>query len=209
MYIPPKYEKTSLPEVQDFLRHHAFGILIGEVKDRHWGTHIPMELREKTDGSYCLETHIARANPQWKYFKEGDEVLCIFQGPHAYISSSWYQEEEVPTWDYIAVHVYGKISFLQEEELMESLERLMDKYEAKSEKPVCMANLSRATLAQVKGVVGFRIAITETHAAYKLSQDRTADHNRIVEELKKRGNGHDHAVAQAIERSKGMKPGHK
>lgn len=204
MYIPPKYKQTNMNEVREFLHQNAFGILVGTVSGRHWGTHIPLVLREEPEGTYFFEAHMARANPQWKDLREGEEVLCIFQGPHAYISSSWYHDEEVPTWDYIAVHVYGKLTFQEETEVLHSLERLMEKYEAGSRQPVCMTDLSEATLSQVRGVVGFRIDITEIHAAYKLSQGRPEDHDQIIQELKSRGGVHDNEVADAIRGSKSV-----
>ena len=127
MYIPERNKKEDIEEIKDFLSKNAFGILINQVAGRPWATHIPLELEADGDGNDILVGHIAKANPQWKGFTEDEEVLCIFNGPHAYISSSWYKEEEVPTWNYVAVHVYGKLKILTEEEVMASLHRLVAK----------------------------------------------------------------------------------
>lgn len=208
MYIPPHYEIKEPSEIRNFLKDHSFGILIGSVRERPWGTHIPLELLENEDGSFLLEGHMARKNPQWKYFDEGQEVLCIFNGPHAYVSSSWYKDEEVPTWDYMAVHVYGRIHFSDQAEVLKSLDRLIDKHEQDSEKPVSLHDFSEETLQQVQGVVGFRIQITETQAAFKLSQGREEDHPEIIRKLQEKG-GMQREVSSAIKELKCMKPGHK
>ena len=163
-------------------KENSFGILVNQVDGKPWATHIPLELEEN-----ILEGHIAKANPQWRSFSDQTQVLCIFNGPHAYVSSSWYQEEEVPTWDYIAVHVYGKLTILDEESTMQSLHRLVNKYETRSENPISLANMSPKTLRQVKGVVGFQIEISDIQAAYKLSQTRQDDHAAIIKNLKERG----------------------
>ena len=183
MYIPHHYKNENIEEVKAFLKENSFGILINQVDGKPWATHIPLELDKDEDGNDILVSHIAKANPQWKSFKDNDEVLCIFNGPHSYISSSWYKEEEVPTWNYIAVHVYGKIKILGEKEVLESMYKLVDKYEARSKNPISLNNLSKKTLRQVKGVVGFQITITTIQAAYKLSQGREHDHERIINEL--------------------------
>src|SRR5690606_15265928 len=98
MYTPPHYQNNDIHEIKDFLAHNSFGILINIVDNKPWGTHIPMELETDGNGRDVLVGHIAKANPQWKSFDDASEVLCIFNGPHAYVSSSWYKEEEVPTW---------------------------------------------------------------------------------------------------------------
>lgn len=135
MYTPPHYSNNDIEEIKAFLKQNSFGILINIVDNKPWGTHIPLELETDGQGNDILVGHIAKANPQWKHFKDESEVLCIFNGPHAYVSSSWYKEEEVPTWNYIAVHVYGKLSILTEEETMAAMHRLVDKYEKDSKKP--------------------------------------------------------------------------
>ncbi|MCE2611782.1 FMN-binding negative transcriptional regulator [Flavobacteriaceae bacterium D16] len=186
MYIPLQYQNKNLPEVKEFLRNNTFATLVSQVENRPWATHLPLELETNSSGKDVLTGHIAKRNPQWKHFKEEEQVLAIFNGPHAYISSSWYQDEEVPTWNYVAVHIYGTLHILKEEEVMASLHRLVDKYEAQSENPVSLTQMSDKTLRQVKGVVGFQIEIEEVHAAFKLSQGREQDHARIVKELNKR-----------------------
>jgi transcriptional regulator len=142
MYIPQHYQNENIEEVKDFLKHNSFGILINQVAGKPWATHIPLELDVDENGKPVLEGHISKANPQWKNFEENSEVLCIFNGPHSYISSSWYKEEEVPTWNYIAVHVYGTIKILDEEAVLASLHKLVDKYEANSKNPISIENLS-------------------------------------------------------------------
>ena len=198
MYIPLQYRNEDPAEVADFLRNNAFAILVSQVDDRPWATHLPLELETNSSGQQLLTGHIAKANPQWRHFVENEPVLAIFNGPHAYVSSSWYKEEEVPTWNYIAVHVYGKLQILSEEEVMASLHRLVDKYEKHSEEPVSLHNLSPRTLRQVKGVVGFQISVEEVHAAYKLSQGREQDHTRIIGELRERGAVGDHEIADRM-----------
>ena len=186
MYIPHYYKNEDLAEVKDFIKAHSFGILVNQVDNRPWATHIPLEL-ERKDGKDFLVSHIAKANPQCRSFSDSSEVLCIFNGPHAYVSSSWYQEEEVLTWDYIAVHVYGKLEMLSEEATMAALHRLVNRYESDSKQPLNLNDLSPKTLRQVKGVVGFQIEITDIQAMYKLSQTRPEDHKEIIKELQQRG----------------------
>ncbi|WP_047245008.1 FMN-binding negative transcriptional regulator [Maribacter thermophilus] len=186
MYIPNHYKNEDLSEVKDFIKHNSFGILINQVDNKPWATHIPLELDVDENGNDVLISHISRANPQWRSFENESQVLCIFNGPHSYISSSWYHEEEVPTWNYIAVHVYGTIQILEEEAVLASMHKLVDKYEKDSENPVSIHNLSEKTMKQIKGVVGFQINITDIQATYKLSQGREEDHSQIITELKQR-----------------------
>ena len=201
MYIPQHYKNENLKEVKEFIINNSFGILINSIKGKPWATHIPLELDKDSNGNDILVGHIAKANPQWKYFVEDKEVLCIFNGPHTYVSSSWYAKEEVPTWNYIAVHIYGLLKIQDEKAMMTSLHKLVDKYERKSENPISLNNLSKNTLRQVKGIIGFEIEIKEIQAAYKLSQGREQDHPKIIEELKKRDNGGGHAIVEAMIKS--------
>ncbi|MEQ8219664.1 MAG: FMN-binding negative transcriptional regulator [Arenibacter sp.] len=202
MYTPSHYRNENLDEVREFLKQNSFGILINQTDGRPWATHIPLELDLDAEGNDILVSHISKANPQWKSFMENEEVLAIFNGPHSYVSSSWYKEEEVPTWNYIAVHVYGKIRILNDEAVLDSLHKLVDKYEKGSANPVSIHNLSPKTMKQIKGIVGFQINISDIQATYKLSQARPEDHPKIIAELQKTHNPGSHEIANMIKQKK-------
>lgn len=199
MYVPHHYKNENIEEVKDFLKKNSFGILVNQLEGKPWATHIPLELDMDENGDPVLVSHISKTNPQWKNFGENSEVLCIFNGPHSYISSSWYKEEEVPTWNYIAVHVYGTIKILDEEAVLASLHKLVDKYEANSKNPISIDNLSKKTMRQIKSIVGFQIKIDKIQAAYKLSQGREHDHANIVGELKRTNNSSSEEIAKLME----------
>ena len=198
MFIPHHYKNENIEEVKDFLKKNSFGILVNQLEGKPWATHIPLELDVDEKGKDVLVGHIAKANPQWKNFEENSEVLCIFNGPHSYISSSWYKEEEVPTWNYIAVHVYGTIEILDEEAVLASLHKLVDKYEANSKNPISIDNLSKKTMRQIKGIVGFQIKIDKIQAAYKLSQGREHDHPKIMSALEEQKTSGAQEIAKHI-----------
>lgn len=204
MYIPTFFKQDNSEEVKAFLHKNSFGILISTVNAKPWATHIPLELDTTAEGEDVLLGHVSRGNKQWRDFEKNEEVLAIFNGPHAYVSPSWYDHENVPTWNYIAVHVYGTLRIIEGEELLTSLKKLVNKYEATSAHPVSVEGMSEKLLAsEIMGIVGFEIKITSIEAAYKLSQNRDA-HNkeRIIEELTKRG---DVSSAEIAARMKSYK----
>ena len=185
MFVPKYAQNNDLDEIKAFIKQNSFGILVSQSTDKLVATHIPLEF--SPDESRLLG-HISRANSQWKNFSDDSKVLAIFSGPHAYISSSWYDHENVPTWNYIAAHVYGRVKIIEGEELYQSLKHLVDKYEATSAHPVSVETMTQDYVNQsMKGLVGFEITITSIEATYKLSQNRDQkNHERIVYELEKR-----------------------
>lgn len=199
MYTPQIYKNEKPEEIRAFLKENSFGILINQTNGRLCATHIPIELEVNTDGKEILQGHISKLNPQAEGFTENDQVLAVFTGLHSYISSSWYDHENVPTWNYIAVHVYGRIKIVDEAASIEQLKKLVDKYEANSENPVRVENLSAKTMREAKGIFGFEIEIDEIQATKKLSQNRD-DHNykNIISELKKTENPQSIAVAKEM-----------
>lgn len=133
MYIPEIYLNENQAEIEQFIHENGFGILINQTKGKLWATHIPLLLENKND-KQILVGHISKLNPQADSFKTNDDVLAIFSGAHSYISSSWYDHENVPTWNYLAVHVYGKVKLHSYEQSVEALKSLVDNYELKSKK---------------------------------------------------------------------------
>ncbi len=202
MYIPDRFNNEDMTAVKDFISHNGFGILIHQGNQKLLGTHIPMLLDKNKKGKDILTGHLSRANPQWKHFKDNGDVMAIFMGPHTYISSSWYQKESVPTWNYIAIHVYGKIKIVEGEALIDDMRRLVDKYEKHSKDPVVVDRLSAKTMEMMKGIVGFQIEITEIQAAFKLSQNRDEkDFNNIIQELERSDDFHAKAVAEEMKKN--------
>jgi transcriptional regulator len=197
MLVPANFQNKEITEVQEFLRHNAFANLVSTVQGKLWATHIPLMLSE--DGKK-LHGHISRSNPQWKYFDELKDVMAIFNGPHAYISSSWYNHENVPTWNYIAVHVYGTVRVIEGDELFDALKSLTDKYESKSVNPVSIEKMSKEYVEKsIRGLVGFELTINEIQAAYKLSQNRDEENYRhIIAELEQRNEGDDFKIASEM-----------
>lgn len=201
MYTPDIYKLENQESIRSFLRQNAFGILVNQTNGHLWATHIPMELDINSEGKEILQGHLSKENPQGTSFEENNEVLAIFSGPHAYISSSWYDHENVPTWNYTAVHVYGKIKTVNHETVIDSLTKLVDKYEQTSACPVKVSNLSKETMRQALGVIGFEIEITKIEATQKMSQNRD-DHNYkiIVNELEKTKSLSSIAVAEEMKK---------
>lgn len=201
MYIPDIYKNENQEEINTFLKENSFGILINQTEGKLWATHIPLELDTDTEGKPVLQGHLSKENPQWKGFTDNDNVLAVFSGPHSYISSSWYDHENVPTWNYIAVHVYGKIKIIEGEAAMESLKKLVDKYEKNSEKPVRIEDLSQQTMMQTRGIVAFEIEIKEIQATKKMSQNRDdKNYKKIISELEKTQKNQSIAVANEMKK---------
>ncbi|MBQ0908294.1 FMN-binding negative transcriptional regulator [Flavobacterium sp. F-328] len=186
MYIPEIYKNENKAEIQKFLQENSFGILINQTQGRLCATHIPLELETRPDGTEILYGHLSKANPQWQGFLENDQVLAVFSGPHSYISSSWYDHENVPTWNYIAVQIHGKIKIVTGDAVIDSLKKLVDKYEKDQQNPVRIEDLSDETMQQANGIIAFEIEITEIHANRKMSQNRDQkNYQNIIAELEK------------------------
>lgn len=201
MYTPEIYKNENQEEIKKFLQKNSFGILINQTNGKLCATHIPLELDINKEGKDILCGHISKENPQWNGFTDNDQILAVFSGPHSYISSSWYDHENVPTWNYIAVHVYGKIKIIEGEAVIESLKKLVDKYEQNSENPVRIENLSKKTMMQSRGIVAFEIEITEIQATKKISQNRDEkNHQNIISELEKTNTNQSIAIANEMKK---------
>ncbi|MCM3757638.1 FMN-binding negative transcriptional regulator [Sporosarcina aquimarina] len=199
MYIPDYFKVDNIEEISHFVQKNSFGTVVTTVQGKPIATHLPMQLSKIAD-DYFITGHLSYGNPQWKTFDTCDEVLVMFQGPHAYISSSWYEGENVPTWNYQSVHVYGEVSILDKEELKEDLTMLLQKYEKHREEPVLWDRLSNSLLEkQLNGIVGFKIKIQEIQAAYKLSQNRNKkDYTNIIDKLNEEEDFNSHKIAEVM-----------
>lgn len=186
MYIPKYYREEDRKKIVEFLRSNGFPALVSHDGENLLATHLPVEVVENADGSLTILGHMSRANPQWKSFGD-QEVLLIFQGAHTYISPRWYNHVNVPTWNYINVHVYGKVRMLEGEELRSLLSELIAKHETGT--GYSMDGLPADFVEkEMRGVAGFALEVTRLDAASKLSQNRDDEsYASIISHLEARG----------------------
>lgn len=202
MYIPKYFKVENVDEIWSFVQENSFGTIVTTLKGKPIATHLPLGLSKK-EGDYYITGHMAYGNPQWRTFETCEDVLVMFQGPHAYISSSWYEEENVPTWNYQAVHIYGKASILEKDELIKDLTIMLKKYEENRENPVLWDKLSPHLLdREMKGIVGFKIKVGKIQAANKLSQNRNeTDYINIIDKLQNEENPNSKQTAEQMKKN--------
>lgn len=186
MYIPSAFAETDLQRLHDFIEANSFGLLISTHGDEPFATHLPF-LLERGAGSQNaseygrLVAHMARANPHWREL-EGQRVLAVFSGPHAYVSPTWYEAENVvPTWNYLAVHVCGTCRLVEDgEALADILSATVATYERSMPKPWAVDTNSDFIKKLAGAVVGFQIDIDRLEGKWKLSQNQPADRRQKV-----------------------------
>ncbi len=202
MYIPKNFENKDTKAISEFIRKNSFAILTSIVDEKPFATHLPLELEINEAGKWCLLGHFSRANQQAKSLKDGVEVLAIFNGPHAYVSSGWYNHANVPTWNYIAVHLYGKIRIFNDEELHAHLTSLTAHYERNMEKPQDVGSMpAEMVKTQMKGIIGFQIEVTKIEGKWKLSQNRNEeDYKNVITELEKLNEYDSKVIAEEMKK---------
>lgn len=176
MYVPAPFAISDPGKLAAFMRDHSFATVITtDAADVPFASHVPLLWAPERGPHGTLAGHFARANPQWQHFRDDREVLVIFQGPHAYVSPSWYQASlAVPTWNYAAVHAYGPARMVEDElELTALIQATVEKYESLRPNPWKSDALPAEFKSKMlKGIVGFEIRISRIEGKFKLSQNR-------------------------------------
>jgi transcriptional regulator len=207
MYIPQAFSVTDPQILYQFIEHYSFATLVSIMDGKPFATHLPLLFDRTKSAHGALLGHVARANPHWRAFDSQQEALAIFQGPHAYISPSWYgTSPAVPTWNYTAVHVYGVPQVIDDNAAFSDLlDKLIAYYEAGMPTPwpgTLPANF-RASLMQA--IVGFVMPIERLEGKFKLSQNRSReDQRRVVEHLGGSTDAVDRALAELSRQHLGL-----
>lgn len=201
MYVPPSFREDQPEKLHEFIKSYSFGTLFSGAESNLQASHLPFLLDEKAGTQGILTGHMAKANTHWQTLSD-KEVLVVFQGPHVYISPSWYEEPEtVPTWNYVAVHVYGKyVSVTDENKLWQILEKTVGVYEAAMPKPWDMKELPEAFFEKMlKMIVGFEIPISRIEGKWKLSQNHSETRRqKVVQALEKQGKPNGLEIARLM-----------
>lgn len=176
MYIPTAFQEHDKAKQIQFMRDYSFATLVTQGDDEPFATHLPFLVDEGCSDVVRLRCHVARANPQWRQLPSDTNVLVIFQGPHAYVSPSWYETSEaVPTWNYTAVHAYGLSRRMSPAELRTLLADSTSYYEAPSDAPWSIDSQRDEFIEKLStAIVGIEINVSRIEAKFKLSQNRSA-----------------------------------
>ncbi|PLS04823.1 FMN-binding negative transcriptional regulator [Neobacillus cucumis] len=178
MYIPKHFKINDEGMIYDFMEKYSFATLFSQHKGEPCATHLPLILNKSDNALYG---HFARPNEQWKD-AENQQVLVIFQGPHCYISPSWYETmKAVPTWNYVSIHVYGKLEIIENQKVIfDSLNDMIKKYESPAS-PYNLIDVDPSFIEGMsKGIVAFRIIITKMEAKAKLSQNHPVERQELI-----------------------------
>ena len=181
MYIPTAFRVVDRETLYDFIEQHGFATLVTASQGGPVASHVPLWLDRERQ---VVAGHLARANPQCDLLT-GVESLAIFQGPHAYISPTWYATTPaVPTWNYTAVHVTGIATRLSDERTAEVVDRLVSKYESGRANPWPNDLPPEFRQRMLAGIVGFELPLDRIEGKFKLGQNRSAaDQKGVVQGL--------------------------
>lgn len=193
MYTPKFFEENDTAELLAFMREYNFAVLITNENGRAEGSHLPF-ITEQRENGLILSAHMARANQRWKQFNEAD-VLVIFSGPHAYVSPLLYKEKQnVPTWNYIAVHAYGKVNILEDN--LALLEKQIEAYDPAYFHGNWQEIPAEYKTNLAKGIVAFEITVTGLQGKKKLNQNKPGeDAHRVIEAFEKGTPGEQNIAA--------------
>jgi transcriptional regulator len=206
MYVPAHFKEDRIAVMHDAIRKYGFGTLVTSSEQELEASHLPMLLDSAPAPLGTVLGHVARANPQWQRVKPGIEALAIFLGPNTYITPSWYPTKQetgkvVPTWDYLAIHAYGTISFFDDPaELRAHVSRMTDTHETPRDAPWAVSDAPADFVdGMVRAIVGFKLRVTRLEGKWKMSQNRPKkDVAGVLEGLAREdGDGHQ-AVAEII-----------
>lgn len=187
------------------MRQHSFATLVTQQDGAPFASHLPMFLDSGIGTHGALLGHMARNNAQWQDFASGAEVLVMFHGPHAYVSPAWYEPSPmaVPTWNFMAVHAYGKTRILSEDELVKTLYQLVDENEKSFSSPWKLDLSSAMRERMLSEIVGFEIRLSRIEGKFKLSQNRKEqDRCNVIGYLEQSSHGKDvaHWMSKELER---------
>lgn len=200
MYSPAAFKVEDRDQLIAFMRRHSFATIVTHDGVVPHATQMPVLFRESGGPDGTLVSHLALANPQWRHFENGEEILVLFTGPHAYVSpSSYLTTPAVPTWNYTAVHAYGRPRFITEHETLAAmLHELVEFYER--DRPGRWSGEMPAEFRDnlMKAIIGFEIEITRLEGKFKLSQNRPDDAPGVIATLSHSGDQTDREVAEMM-----------
>jgi transcriptional regulator len=202
MYHQPAYAENDTSVMHECMRTWSFATLVTQGPRGIQSTPLPFLLDAQAGPYGTLTTHLARRNPIYDDLRAGGEVLVIFQGPHAFISPSWYENQlTFPTWNYTLVHARGK-PVLREDEasVMAVLRRTVAQYDTPLGGSWDFERIPMShTMTRLHVIGTLEIAVTSLEGKMKLNQDKSvADRRGVVAALERQGDAQSLAIAHLL-----------
>lgn len=181
MFTPSSYKETDFSQLHQQIEQTRLAVLVTQGEQGLQASHLPLLLDRSQGSNGTLYGHFARANRQWQELQNGAEALVVFAGPDAYVSAGYYPSKDedprtVPTWNYVAVHAWGKAEVYHDaERLLDIVRRLSDQHEQTQARPWSVDEAPADYMAgMLKAIVGFALPIERLQGTRKLSQNRSA-----------------------------------
>jgi transcriptional regulator len=206
MYVPPHFAEDDKTALHRAIRETRLVTLVTLGSEGMEASHVPILLDEEEGPFGVIRGHLARANPQWRRASAETPALAMFLGPDAYVSPNWYATKRetgkvVPTWNYLAIHAYGRVEFFEDAERLRAIvTSLTQRHEGVRPKPWAVSDAPEDYIrAQLRGIIGFRLPIDRLEGKWKLSQNRPeTDRRGVIEALEGEGGALESAVAQRM-----------
>jgi transcriptional regulator len=203
MYVPQAFAETDTETLYSFIEHYSFGLLVTNLNEVPFATHLPFLLEREPARPGTLIGHMARGNPQWAA-AAGQMALAVFSGPHAYISPSWYDSPEVvPTWNYVAVHAYGRLELVEDPDSLEKIVAAMVvQYEQFLPRPWSLGERTTYLERMLAQIVGFRLTIERLEGKWKLNQNHPRPRReKVIQALREQGGENSEEIARLMEQT--------
>lgn len=201
MYKFPYFTEADEEKVFELMQKTTFSLITGIYNNFPVATHVPLEVK-RYNGKIILTGHIMKGTDHHKAFLENENVLVIFSGPNCYVSASWYVNKNVAsTWNYMDVHVKGKIKLTGNDETKKIIENITNKYE-QPESEAAFNKLPKEYVDRLsKAITGFNIEVESIDNVFKLSQNHDEiTRKQIIENLKKLNDHNSCEIAKEMEK---------
>jgi transcriptional regulator len=208
MYNIPHFKEQDQKVVLDFIHQHPFAFITGcDENNKPVATQIPVFIEDR-EGKLFLSGHIMKSQDHHKAFEKNPNVLCVFTGNHSYISATWYSNpHQASTWNYMSVHVSGKLSFLDDKGLVDVLKKTTLHFEkGNKDSTTVFDNLSpEYTSRLMKAIVAFEVEVESVENVFKLSQNRDKkSYESVIEKLNTQDYGSKAIAEEMIKREAGI-----
>ena len=177
MYIPAHFKIKETAEIRTFVKAHPFGMLLSNGSQVPGVTHLPLQLMTDEEGKDSINIHLSKANPHANTLKDGERVVAVFLGTNGYISPRWYAaKDNVPTWNYTAVHAFGRLRKIEKEaELMKLVDQLTIEHEEGAESPWRADWSVEKIRKMLNAIIGYEMKVERWEGKKKIGQNRSAE----------------------------------